>query len=874
MASSTLTPSSTSLLTSLTKYSKTSRSSPNLKSQNNLNKNNDHNNSKSVSGSNGFDSRAATTTSSSAIFKSNSNNNIESIQSLSSSSPSSSSSSTSRMNRHQTEEINEDSIYSIQLKRITYTQNHQNLPNSTDNDRQCNINQNYHQHHATINLSWNRKKHPSCRNEELVTRCDQVDRSTLHYSNGGEDNSIEDQQYLQWETRQLRTIKAANFEHLVQYILLLTDHQQQSLRNRKKKPKSKKTIRPNSSSHSIRLKYGNRSEDLNHHRNRLRTHRDERNIRKKGQNNFQDGQGDGNDNDGDYNNYDENDGDGDSSFDDNIEKNVNSENDDYDDEDEDNGFDLESNHLMEERNNVAHSMHVLFATYRQFCYPWQLFREICKQKPFANPKQFNFILFYWLNNYPEDFWTVCGPTSNTTPPASTLSPSPSSLSSSPSSTKTSTSAPLLDTSIESDFLADQQSPIDSFHCQDNESLYSEYSGSSFSSGSQTYPSFTSISSNQLSSQQSPVMDSITSSSLSTSSSQSSTSSISIQTSLASSASATIAASQSQSRFLPTNLADQLISMRNIDEEVKKHCLHLLDMKRDHSQQQHPPQHPNQSIYKTINKSLSINELDAKFIAQQLTVIDLENFLTLKPYNLLATIRTKTKIEIMIRNFNLLSRHVVITILQHQTPHVVTNHWIEVAQHLRKMRNFNSLKAIIAGLTNESIYRLRNVIWAKLSRTTLSTFQNLSSIVDDVNNQTMLRHTQLFVEGTSKVSNEESFGTVPYLGTFLTDITMINTRHKNYIKLESGQKLINFEKCNKQYEILMQIQLLQKNAIAALQQHQNSHHHHQQLNVEPIYSLNHYLSLRSQLVPTIPRVARIFRQWFQMNESDLPNDRDW
>ncbi|KPM09546.1 ral guanine nucleotide dissociation stimulator-like protein 1-like protein [Sarcoptes scabiei] len=389
-------------------------------------------------------------------------------------------------------------------------------------------------------------------------------------------------------------------------------------------------------------------------------------------------------------------------------------------------------------------MHVLFATYRQFCYPWQLFREICKQKPFANPKQFNFILFYWLNNYPEDFWTVCGPTSNTTPPASTLSPSPSSLSSSPSSTKTSTSAPLLDTSIESDFLADQQSPIDSFHCQDNESLYSEYSGSSFSSG---------------------------------------------------------------------------------------------NMKRDHSQQQHPPQHPNQSIYKTINKSLSINELDAKFIAQQLTVIDLENFLTLKPYNLLATIRTKTKIEIMIRNFNLLSRHVVITILQHQTPHVVTNHWIEVAQHLRKMRNFNSLKAIIAGLTNESIYRLRNVIWAKLSRTTLSTFQNLSSIVDDVNNQTMLRHTQLFVEGTSKVSNEESFGTVPYLGTFLTDITMINTRHKNYIKLESGQKLINFEKCNKQYEILMQIQL-------------------------------------SQLVPTIPRVARIFRQWFQMNESDLPNDRDW
>ena len=66
---------------------------------------------------------------------------------------------------------------------------------------------------------------------------------------------------------------------------------------------------------------------------------------------------------------------------------------------------------------------------------------------------------------------------------------------------------------------------------------------------------------------------------------------------------------------------------------------------------------------------------------------------------------------------------------------------------------------------------------------------------------------------------------------------------------------------------MQMQLLQKNAIAALQQQQNYH-------LEPVYSLNHYLSLRSQSVPSIPRVARIFRNWFQMNESDLLSDRDW
>lgn len=57
------------------------------------------------------------------------------------------------------------------------------------------------------------------------------------------------------------------------------------------------------------------------------------------------------------------------------------------------------------------------------------------------------------------------------------------------------------------------------------------------------------------------------------------------------------------------------------------------------------------------------------------------------------------------------------------------------------------------------------------------------MVDDVDNQTALRNT-LFNEGTSKVCLEECFGTVPYLGTFLTDITMINTRYPSHIKVRS------------------------------------------------------------------------------------------
>lgn len=583
--------------------------------------------------------------------------------------------------RHVTEEVNDDSIYCICLKKITYT----------------------------FNNSLNKQ----ATNSNYVTRCDQID--SHRPSDKTNSKWYDDQQSLQWETRQLRTIKGATMVHLVQYMLLLTPYQS---------------------------------------------------------------------------------GGGDAHFGDHMD-------DDLADVADNVAINCEGNSLLEERNNVAHAMHVIFATYRQFVYPWQLFNELIRQKPFASCKQFNFILYYWLNNYPEDFWTPCQPKN--------------------SNNNNNNNNNCINADDENE--SHKTTMLSNLADNDNESLCSEYTSSSSSSQYQDYTGSSSISS--------------------TFGSHSSTSS---------------------ETFCPLTLADQLISMRNIDEEVKKHCLHLLDMKKENTYSNRTLTFSN---HKTLSKTSSILELDSKFIAQQLTAIDLENFLTLKPYTLLSNVRSNTKIEAMIRNFNLLSRHVIITILQHSTPQIVTIHWIEVAHHLRKMRNFNSLKAIIAGLTNESIHRLKITVWNKLPRASMATFTHLSSIVDDVNNQTLLRHTQLFIEGTSKVSLEESFGTVPYLGTFLTDITMINTRYQNYIKMDNGKKLINFEKTCKQYEILMQMQLLQKNAIAALQQQQQQTNYH----LGPIYSLNHYLSLRSQVVPSIPRVARIFRNWFQLNETDLPSDRE-
>ena len=46
----------------------------------------------------------------------------------------------------------------------------------------------------------------------------------------------------------------------------------------------------------------------------------------------------------------------------------------------------------------------------------------------------------------------------------------------------------------------------------------------------------------------------------------------------------------------------------------------------------------------------------------------------------------------------------------------------------------------------------------------------------------------------------SYGTIPYLGTFLTDLTMIDTAIPN----EVSDGLINFDKRRKEFEVLAQV----------------------------------------------------------------------
>ncbi|XP_070531732.1 ral guanine nucleotide dissociation stimulator-like 1 isoform X2 [Ptychodera flava] len=242
------------------------------------------------------------------------------------------------------------------------------------------------------------------------------------------------------------------------------------------------------------------------------------------------------------------------------------------------------------------------------------------------------------------------------------------------------------------------------------------------------------------------------------------------------------------------------------------------------------------------KEFTFQEMEDDFIADQLTYLDADLFKKVIPQHCLGAIWSKrekdesvaTTVKATVDQFNKVSYHVISTILRDaaakpsQRAKVVTK-WIYVAQECRNLKNFSSLKAILSGLQASCIHRLKKT-WAAVPRDAQGMYDELTEIFSEDNNHEAWREilmkegTAKFVESSSsnqsrtmrRQSSKKSLrridstvihGTVPYLGTFLTDLMMIHTAYPDV--LENGY--INFEKKKKEFELLAQIKLLQKAA---------------------------------------------------------------
>nr|XP_009478226.1 PREDICTED: ral guanine nucleotide dissociation stimulator [Pelecanus crispus] len=214
----------------------------------------------------------------------------------------------------------------------------------------------------------------------------------------------------------------------------------------------------------------------------------------------------------------------------------------------------------------------------------------------------------------------------------------------------------------------------------------------------------------------------------------------------------------------------------------------------------------------------------EMVAEQFTLMDAELFKKVVPYHCLGCIWSQRDkkgkehlaptIRATVSQFNSVANCVIATCLgdrslKPQQRAKVVERWIEVARECRILKNFSSLRAILSALQCNAIHRLKKT-WDEVLRESFRTFHELSEIFSDENNHSLSREL-LIKEGTSKFATLEinpkraqkrqqqqremgvMQGTIPYLGTFLTDLVMLDTAMKDFLD---------------EFEVIAQIKLLQ------------------------------------------------------------------
>lgn len=233
----------------------------------------------------------------------------------------------------------------------------------------------------------------------------------------------------------------------------------------------------------------------------------------------------------------------------------------------------------------------------------------------------------------------------------------------------------------------------------------------------------------------------------------------------------------------------------------------------------------------------ILEIPTKHFAQQITAMDNALFKRVIPHQCLGSVwsrrdksrdRDAATVVATIEQFNAVSYRVISTVLidsdaKNSARGRVISAWIDIAQELRMLKNFSSLKAIVSGLQSNPVFRLRKA-WQSVPKDKLEVFEELARIFSEDNNAVAQRellvregtarfadtvgendhHLQKMLQKHQENSRAISYGTIPYLGTFLTDLTMIDTAVPDIV----SEGLINFDKRRKEFEVLAQIKLLQ------------------------------------------------------------------
>eukprot|EP01089_Gocevia_fonbrunei_P011722 TRINITY_DN2562_c0_g1_i1.p1 TRINITY_DN2562_c0_g1~~TRINITY_DN2562_c0_g1_i1.p1 ORF type:complete len:410 (+),score=47.39 TRINITY_DN2562_c0_g1_i1:1-1230(+) len=199
----------------------------------------------------------------------------------------------------------------------------------------------------------------------------------------------------------------------------------------------------------------------------------------------------------------------------------------------------------------------------------------------------------------------------------------------------------------------------------------------------------------------------------------------------------------------------------------------------------PPSELNLVSQKAL-KEIFMNSSDLD-IAKQLTLIDFSLYSRIEPSGLLNQAWNKPKLQYrspdilaMISRANKVSFWVAcMTLWQEKGKDrkKVIEKFIGIADNLKKLKNFHTLMGIIAGLNTASVTRLKEAK-ASVSSKALQTFNKLEQLM----------HPKSSFKSYREYLHSQSTPCLPYLGTYLTDLTFIEDGNPDHIN-----DLIGFSK---------------------------------------------------------------------------------
>ncbi|KAL4006371.1 cyclin-dependent kinase inhibitor 1C [Sarotherodon galilaeus] len=210
-----------------------------------------------------------------------------------------------------------------------------------------------------------------------------------------------------------------------------------------------------------------------------------------------------------------------------------------------------------------------------------------------------------------------------------------------------------------------------------------------------------------------------------------------------------------------------------------------------------------SVSKKRKMSLLFDHLDSCELAEHLTYLEYKSFckILFQDYHSFVmhgcTVDNPI-LERFITLFNSVSQWIQLMVLSKPTAPqraAVIAHFIRVAQKLLQLQNFNTLMAVVGGLSNSSISRLKDT-QAHISAETNKVFNNLIELVTSCGNYSQYR----------KRFSECSGFRFPILGVHLKDLIAVHVALPDWTDKEKTR--VNLAKTQQLYAILQELALIQ------------------------------------------------------------------